>query len=377
MADIKKVLVVGAGIGGLTVAGALLKQGMTVDIIEVRAQGEGLPGVGLSMQGNMLAALDRIGLAQACIDAGMPNNHLNLRRPDGSLIARQPIPPMGGSQYPATVGVARTALHEILRANAVQHGAQIRYGLSVDALVSTADGVEVRFTQGGARHYDLVVGADGLYSRLRELLFPQARPSHSGQAVWRAAVPRPSACETSELHFGGPYGVVGLCPISRKDAYVYVVENAPEGTFYPDDSAAPILVEKLHGYDSPILQQCVPYILKSRHVSFRRLETLLLDHAWHVGRVVLIGDAAHSGPPVLAQGAAMAVEDAVVLAQELTRPGSLSHRLDSFMARRLPRAGMVVRNSIYLCEQEVNHTATPADVGRIMRETQEALARPF
>lgn len=377
MEDIEKVLVVGAGIGGLTAAGALLKQGMQVDVLELRPEGAGLPGVGLSMQGNMLAALDRIGLAQACINVGMPSNHLNLRRADGSLIAPQPLLPMGGPQYPATVGVARAALHEILRSNAVRQGACIRYGVSVDTFESTEDGVDVRFTDGDAQRYDLVVGADGLYSALREKLFPQVRPSYCGQSVWRAAVPRPPESDTSELHFGGRHGVVGLCPISQRDAYVYVVESAPEGTFHPDDSAAPMLVERLQGYDSPILQQCIPHILASSHVTFRPLEGLLLDQAWHRGRVVLIGDAAHSGPPVLAQGAAMAVEDAVVLAEELSLPGTLSQRLESFTARRLPRAGLVVRNSIYLCEQEVNHTATPADVGRVMRETQEALSQPF
>jgi len=377
MDEVKDVLVVGAGIGGLTAAIALLGIGVRVDMLEIRPEGTGLPGVGLSMQGNMLAALDRVGLARACIEAGMPSDHLNLRRPDGGLIAPQPLPPMGGPAYPATVGVARAALHEILRAEAVRRGARLRYGISVEAFESDDSGIDVRLTNGKEERYDLVVGADGLYSRLREKLFPDVRPVYCGQSVWRAAVPRPVECETSELHFGGRHGVVGLCPISANDAYVYVVESAPEGAFHPDDSAAPTLVERLQGYDSPILQQCIPHLLASGQATFRPLEGLLLDRTWYEGRVVLIGDAAHSGPPVLAQGAAMAVEDAIVLAEELKHPGAFGQRMQAFMARRLPRASLVVRNSIYLCEQEVNHTATPADVGRIMRETQEALSKPF
>jgi len=377
MDEVKDVLVVGAGIGGLTAAIALQDIGVRVEVLEIRQEGAGLPGVGLSMQGNMLAALDRVGLAQACIEAGMPSNHLNIRRPDGNLIAPQPLPQMGGPGYPATVGVARAALHDILLSEALRRGAHLRYGISVEAFESDDGGIDVRLTNGDVGRYDLVVGADGLYSRLREKLFPDVRPVYCGQSVWRAAVPRPVECETSELHFGGRHGVVGLCPISANDAYVYVVQSAPEGAFHPDDSAAPTLVERLQGYDSPILQQCIPHLLASGQASFRPLEGLLLEPVWHEGRVVLIGDAAHSGPPVLAQGAAMAVEDAIVLAEELSRPGPFRQRMESFMARRLPRASLVVRNSIYLCEQEVNHTATPEDVGRIMRETQEALSKPF
>jgi len=170
---------------------------------------------------------------------------------------------------------------------------------------------------------------------------------------------------------------VGLCPISPKDAYVYVVESAAEGTFHPDDTAAEVLLEKLEGYDSPIIQACVPHIRASGHVTFRPLESLLVEDPWYRDRVVLIGDAVHSGPPVLAQGAAMAIEDAIALAEELDASGGLYDRLEAFMARRRERAGLVVRNSVYLCEQEVNHTATPADVGRIMQETQAVLSEPF
>lgn len=377
MNGIKNVLVLGAGISGLTLAIALCKKGVKVDLVEVRSESAAQLGVGLSMQGNLLAALDRIGLAQACISAGMPSNHLNIRRPDGSLIARQALPQMGGEKYPATVGVARAALHDILLSSALENGAFLRYGLSVDTVESSPTGVDVCFTNGERGRYDLVVGADGLYSRLREILFPQIRPVYCGQSVWRAAVPRPPECDTSELHFGGRHGVVGLCPISSQDAYVYVVETAVEGTFYPDSTAAPVLLERLDGYDSPIIQQCIPHILASQHVAFRPLETLLLEEPWYQGRVLLIGDAVHSGPPVLAQGAAMAVEDAIALSEELDSVGTLSQRLDAFMHRRLDRVSMVVRNSVYLCTQEVNHTATPSDVARIMQETQAILSNPF
>jgi len=93
--------------------------------------------------------------------------------------------------------------------------------------------------------------------------------------------------------------------------------------------------------------------------------------------VLLIGDAAHCNPPVLAQGAAMGIEDAVVLAESLAQIGAVEAALAQFAARRFPRASLVVRNSVQLCEWEVGHRVSPQQVGRLMHETQLALAQPF
>jgi len=377
MEKVQNVLIVGAGITGLTLARALRLKGISAEVVELKSDVRSQPGVGLSMQGNSIAALGRIGLSAAVLRSSIPGCYLNMRRPDGTFIAHQPIMQMGGRGFPSTAGISRSTLHEILLDGALQSGAKIRFGVTSDAIDDRGDSVSVRFTDGSSGRYDLVVGADGLYSKVRGLLFPDFNPRYLGQSVWRAGVKRMLGNYTTELHLGGPFGVVGLCPISESEGYLYLIETAAPGTRHPDDDLASVLTEKLIPYSSALVRDAVDQLPESRSISFRPLEALLVDESWFKGRVGIVGDAAHCGPPVLAQGAAMGMEDAVVLADVLSGGGVMPEILAGFMERRLPRASLVVNTSVQLCEWEVNHSASPQDVGRVMREAQADLCQPF
>jgi 2-polyprenyl-6-methoxyphenol hydroxylase-like FAD-dependent oxidoreductase len=377
MSAVKRVLVIGAGISGLTLAVALRRQSIDVDVAEIKDDVSQQAGVGLSLQGNCIAALARIGVAADCLKRGMPGNYLNMRRADGTLLARQPVMQTGGPAFPGTAGISRTALHAILLGAAQAAGVRMHMGLSFESFACDEHAVTVRFTDGSSRTYDLMAGADGIYSRTRGLLFPETKPTYCGQAVWRVGVPRPKGNFTTELHFGGPLGVVGICPVSPQLAYLYIVETAAAATRYENSQLADVMVGKLAAYSGEMLREGIAHIAQSDAISYRPLESLLLPDPWYKERVVLIGDAAHSNPPVLAQGAAMGIEDAVVLAEVLVTNAQLDASLKQFMQRRFPRASMVVNNSVKLCEWEVNHTAGPQEVGRIMLETQRALSQPI
>jgi 2-polyprenyl-6-methoxyphenol hydroxylase-like FAD-dependent oxidoreductase len=285
--------------------------------------------------------------------------------------------PMGGPAYPATAGIGRRALHDILLDAARQAGALLREGISFQSFRQDETGVEVAFTDGSCGRFDLLVGADGLYSKLRATLFPDCVPVFDGQAVWRAGVPRPKGNFTTEIHFGGPLGLVGLCPVSEETAYLYIVEAVEKGQRHEGEEATRTMMAKLADYSSPLVRAAAVHLPQSATVSFRPLESLLLSQPWYQGRIVLMGDAAHSGPPVLAQGAAMGIEDAVVFSELAASDLALDELLPRFMARRFPRAELVVRNSRQLCEWEVTHTADPPRVGKMMRDTQIALSQPF
>jgi 2-polyprenyl-6-methoxyphenol hydroxylase-like FAD-dependent oxidoreductase len=381
MPAIRNALIVGAGISGLTAGIALRRAGINVDIAEIKANVTEQPGVGLSLQGNCIAALGRLSLAAACIRAGMATSYINIRRPDGGLIARQPVLQMGGAAYPGTAGISRRALHQILLSGAQEAGVNLRYGLSFEAAENRPDAVEVVMTDGSTARYDLLLGADGIRSKLRQKLFPEVHPTFCGQVIWRAGVPRPLGCFTTELHFGGPYGVVGLCPISSTDAYLYLLEVAAEPPRQQQSVPGTMLRSKLASYGGPLLDEAMGCLDDAEGVTVRGIEQLLVPESWYRSRMVLIGDAAHANPPVLAQGAAMGIEDAVVLAEELSRGQEGATGLDGslrrFMQRRLPRARMVVQNSVQLSEWETTHKASPQDVARVMRETQLALSKPL
>jgi 2-polyprenyl-6-methoxyphenol hydroxylase-like FAD-dependent oxidoreductase len=222
-----------------------------------------------------------------------------------------------------------------------------------------------------------VVGADGVHSKTRAQLFRDTTPTFCGQVVWRAGVPRPKDILTTELHVGGPFGVVGICPVSMDAAYLYIVEGADPSMRYTDSELAAVMADKLQAYTSPLVRECVDHLPQSKAISHRHLEWLLLPAPWNHGRVLIIGDAAHCNPPVLAQGAAMGIEDAVVLAELLAAVGSVDSALADFSARRFPRASLVVNNSVQLCEWEVKHLVGPQEIGRLILDSQKALCQPF
>jgi 2-polyprenyl-6-methoxyphenol hydroxylase-like FAD-dependent oxidoreductase len=377
MSAVNKVLVVGGGISGLTLAIALSKQDIDVVVVEVSTDVRNQAGVGLSLQGNSIAALGEIGLAEACIKEGMAANYLNIRKADGELLMHQPIMQMGGTGYPGTVGISRSSLHGILLDAMDTKNVIFKQGVTFVHMDENPDGVLVRFSDGTEGNFDFVVGADGLYSKVRRLLFPDVKPQHCGQSVWRAGVPRPKGNFTTELHFGGPFGAVGICPISIDDGYVYIVDKSEKGERHEGAESSREMLDKLQSYGGHLIESCKSSLLESNNVSFRPLEWVLVEEPWYKGRIMIIGDAAHSGPPVLAQGAAMGIEDAIVLSQELSKSDCLDDALSKFMSRRFARAKMVVENSLQLCRWEVEHSASPNEVSQLMIESQTLLSQPF
>src|SRR3954467_1555591 len=169
MSDIEKVLVVGGGIGGLSTTIALRRIGVEVDVVEKNPKWD-VYGVGIIQPPNALRALHAIGLAERCLEAGHPimggRNHLA----DGTLLGEDDSPPVVPG-WPPMNGLTRPALHEILTSTVLGSGADVRVGEAVTEIVQREDGVDVTFTDGTSGSYDLLVGADGLYSEVREMLF--------------------------------------------------------------------------------------------------------------------------------------------------------------------------------------------------------------
>lgn len=370
------VLVSGAGITGLTLACALRHHGLDVELVETKDTLSDDGGIGLTLVGNALRALDGIGLARAIIAGGMPANHLRLCDPSGRVVREQPTQGPWGEGLPGHCSVSRRHLHGVLVQAANDRGVPIRTGVRIADSQESGDGIAVRFTDGSSGQYALCAAAEGLFSAARARLFPDVRPVHSGQACWRAAVRRPEELRTSEIYLGGRYGVVGICPISEDDAYLYVVEAATEHHREDDTKLHITLRQRLEGDYGGRVPALLDQLTDPQKVKYSPLPGMVAPNPWHTQRTVLMGDAAHANPPVLAQGAAMGIEDAVVLAEELVAHGTADAALPAFMRRRYDRARLVVESSVQLARWEVEHAAD-ADIPGVMTQVAQMLAQPI
>jgi 2-polyprenyl-6-methoxyphenol hydroxylase-like FAD-dependent oxidoreductase len=374
MQDKGSVLVIGAGISGLTAAAAIGRRGWKVDVIERKPEISDAGGVGLSLVGNALRALNQIDVGHACVAAGMPADQIRMMHASGAPIGEAPLPLVGGPEWPGSVGIRRSVFHEIL-VEATAPVAKLRCGMVLASWNDDGTGVDVAFSDGSRARYDFVVSADGLYSSTRAAILPDVEPALTGQACWRVPVARPEDVTCTHLFTGGAHGVVGLCPVSQELAYVYIVET------YDGERRDPATLDsqmraKLHGYGG-LIAQCAEGITDPAAVNFRPLEAMLAPAPWGAGRIVFIGDSVHANPPVIAQGAAMGIEDAIVLAEEVdAQPGDLTSVLDRFTARRLDRVRHVVDASCQLARWEIEKRHD-VDAGRFIRESTERLLEPI
>ena len=371
--QVKKILIVGAGIGGLTAAIQMKRAGFDVDVVEINKEWMA-SGVGILLSGASLRALGSIGVLDEVVDAGFGFDAWHFCDYAGNKVGAAPQPRIAGPQYPGMIGVLRKAFFEVLTRHARELGAGAKIGETVASLKQDASGVNVTFTDGAEKRYDLVVGADGLHSKIREMVFGDYKPRYTGQSVWRFTTERPAATDAGYLYYG-PQNKVGFAPLSQEWMYLLLVHNLPTVPRMPDDRLHEILREQIVGYEG-IVVEVANRLTEPKSVLFRPLEVLFLDPPWYRGRVVLIGDAAHTVTPHLSSGGGMAIEDAVVLTELLQQPGTLEERLDAFMERRYARCRMIYENGLQLGEWEMNPTPD-ADPAGLSARSYQALAQPI
>ncbi len=345
MIDVRHVLVVGGGIGGLSTAIALRGAGVDVDVVE-RNPAWDVYGVGIIQPGNALRALNELGLAERAVAEGHPMYGDRTFLTDGvTVIADNDWPALVPGLPPGN-GITRTRLHTIFQDAVLESGADVRVGVTVATLEDTGDRVDVAFSDGETRSYDLVVGADGLYSQIREMVFPDApKATYTGQVCWRYNLPRIEGLDKIWAVIG-PAGAAGFVPLAPDLMYMLTIEKPPEGApiRLPQDGIAEIYRQRLAPYGGPVAEHR-ELLVDDEAVVYRPVENVLVPPPWHRGRVVLIGDAAHATSPHCGQGAAQAIEDGIVLTEELQRQETVAAALEAFMARRYDRCRMIVEGS--------------------------------
>ena len=371
----RRVLIVGGGFSGMSAAIELRKLGVQVDLVEIDAGWRNY-GAGISLGGATLRAFKQLGILDAFLEHGAAGDGVSLRLPHGVQVAELPTPRIAGPEVPGGGAILRPVLARILADATRASGANVRLGCTFTSIEQDAEGVEVNFTDGQHRRYDLVIGADGLYSKLRETLFPGTpHPRYTGQACWRAVVPRPPEIRSVTMWMGSKVKP-GVNPVSQTEMYLFLNEPRPINDHLDPATFVDRVRALLADFPAAELRAVRDGLGPDSQVVFRPLESLLVPLPWARGRVVLIGDAVHATTPHLASGACIGIEDAIVLADEISRHDSIDVALAAFEQRRWERCRMVVENSARLGEIEIAG-GDKEEHARIMRESLMALAQPI
>ncbi len=371
----RKVIIVGGGIAGLTLAIGLRQAGIAVDILEEQPSWRVL-GVGISLTGPTLRALRSLGLIDKCVAVSFGYSQLLVFDREGTKVGAIELPRLNGPAYPAQVAIERRALHEVLLAAAEQAGTRIRLGMSIRAFHQDKGAVEIELTDGSHDQCDLLVGADGLHSHVRAMAFPDApAPRFTGLAVWRYTMQRPPEVDCMFLAYGGG-NKPGLNPVSQQSMFLFLVQKIDSDARLPFEQLPALLRDQLTPYKGT-LDWVRERIVDPALVDYRPMESLLVPDPWYRGRVVLIGDSAHTTTPHLATGAGIAIEDAVVLAEELSRDASIDTALANYMQRRFERCRLVVDTALLLGEWEKDPAIPASDHVKLMRDTYAKLAAPI
>jgi 2-polyprenyl-6-methoxyphenol hydroxylase-like FAD-dependent oxidoreductase len=369
------VLIVGGGIAGLVAASMLRDRGVAVDLAELNEAWNAY-GVGIIQQGNVVRAMARAGLLDRYMRAGFPFEDVEFYGPDGVRRARIRGERLAGAEFPANMGVRRSVLHETLKEAALEKGTNVRLGVTAEGLAQHPDHVDVTFTDGSTGRYDLVIGADGAYSRVRRLLFgDRYTPQFVGQSVWRHNFPRRPDNDALQTYRDTQGNSAGIVPLADDLVYLYVTTKEPGNPRFPRDELASLMRDRMRHFAGRVAE-LRERITDPEEVVYRPMEVVFIDGDWYEGRVLLVGDAAHTTTPHMGQGAGMAIEDAVVLSELLEEDRPVDRTLREFMERRFERVKYVQDNSLAICHAEMANDPT-FNHARAIGEMLHYTARPI
>lgn len=372
--SITTALVVGGGIGGMAAAISLAERGVSVEIVDIDPNWR-VYGAGITITGPTLRAYKRLGMLEAIKAEGAITSKTRLFRYDGTHMLDLDEPDIEEG-LPATGGIMRPVLHRIMQTRVRELDIPVRLGLSVSALDNLENCARVTFSDGMTRSYDMVVGADSVFSSIRELAFPHMGPAMpTGQGCWRISIRKPPGLEMGEFFLGhaNPCGITACAPDM---VYMWMLTpHAERDTHMSEDElfvTLKSLLKDFGGNAGWIRDNMAP----TDWINYRPLAAALQPKDWFIKRVVLLGDAVHATTPHLASGAGMAVESGIVLAEELSRKSDVTEALRSYQERRYDRCRDVIDTSVAVGRLQLEH-GDPKEHAELLGAALHRLNAPF
>lgn len=352
------ILIAGGGIAGLSLAARLARLGLPCELVEREPVWTAIGG-GITLYPNGLRALRAVGVAGEVEARGAVLERLRILDRAGRLASERPGDAWDG--VGPTVMIDRQVLQAVLRKAAAD--VPTRLGVEI-AAISSSDGdglAAVGFSDGSQGRYSLVVGADGIRSSVRALAFGAVEPRYVGQLYWRTAA-RVELVDCATLQVDADR-YVAVMPLGGGMSYLAWQVHAAVPFEDPQQDRIARLSARFADFAEPATS-ALESLRDDASLHFGPAEELAIA-TWHRGPVVLVGDAAHACSPTMAQGGSLAIEDAVVLAEELARHGlrrpvDRETALAAFVARRKPRVDWV-RERTHLEIERLNRGASHLD----------------
>ena len=335
-------VIVGAGVGGLCAAIALRRFGLRVVVLERAAELREV-GAGILLWPNAMRVLRRLDVGAAVEEAGAVATRAGLHSSRGNPLGPGLVEELA-ARFDAPLVVVHRGLLQAILLDALDQGV-LRLGAECVGVAQDAAGVTVRLADGSMEQGDLVVGADGLHSRVRTVLVGDGPPRYSGYTAWRGIVPLDLSL-ADRLRPGESWGrgcLFGVARLGGNQAYWWASARIGEGAggSPAEEKAA---VERRFGIWHDPIPELIDATLEQAIVRSSLYDRPPLPR-WSAGRVGLLGDAAHPMLATLGQGACQAIEDAAALGDAVGAGPDVTVALQAYGARRASRAAAVVRRS--------------------------------
>jgi 2-polyprenyl-6-methoxyphenol hydroxylase-like FAD-dependent oxidoreductase len=331
-----RAVVVGGGIGGLSVAIALRRAGIEAVVFERRDASEKInAGAGMVLWHNAVRALQRIDVADHLEPVASPLEYAEWQSSRGPSLARWDVKSMTETLGAPTLGIRRANLHKVLAAQLPESA--LHLGMECTGFTQDADGAIARFADGSEERGDVLIGADGINSAVRAQLLGREKPRYAGYTLWFGIVEPGQVGASTPAFFevAGPGARFFFFPVGEGRHYWSAVRNAPAGGTDPETGPKAPLLDLFRGWPEPVEELLVA--TDEATIVRRDIVDRKPVASWAQGRVVLLGDSAHPITFNLGQGAAQAIESAVVLGDRLGQTGDISEALREYEERRQKR----------------------------------------